>query len=316
MELRQLRYFVTVAEELHFGRAADRLRVVQPAVSQQLSRLEREVGLRLLDRSSRRVRLTPAGERLLVEARAALAAADRVAAVAAELAATPVRVLRVGMSPGLGARLARGLEILRQTNSALDIELELVATPVVEQLAAVARGEMDLALLRAVPAGEGLQVLELWPEPVAVALPASHPLAGRPAVRLRDLAALPLRIPARASNPPFHDFALGACRAEGFEPRLGRPTCDAADTLVEIGNGPPTWALTYADAGLDAGTLKASVIQLDPPLTASGCLVVSTAKAPTCVQSLGAAFGSTVMGPPEVTGSDGGAWASWGWRVR
>lgn len=204
------------------------------------------------------------------------------------------------MSPGLGARLARGLEILRQTNSELDVELELelVAMPVLEQLAAIARGEMDMALLRAAPAGEGLRILGLWPEPVVAALPASHPLARRPAVRLRDLADLPLRIPARAWDPLFHDFALGACRAEGFEPRLGRPARDPADTLVEIGNGPPTWALIYADAGsaagLDAGTAKASVLRLDPPLSACGCLVVSTAKAPDCVQSLGAAFGSNM----------------------
>lgn len=130
-----------------------------------------------------------------------------------------------------------------------------------------------------------------------MALPASHPLARRPAVRLRDLTDLPLRIPARACDPPFHDFALDACRAEGFEPRLGRPACDAADTLVEIGNGPPAWALIYADAGsvagLDTETSKASVRRLDPPLIARGCLVVSTAKAQACVQSLAAAFGST-----------------------
>lgn len=133
------------------------------------------------------MRLTPDGERLLVEARAVLAAVDRVTAVAAELAATPSRVLRIGMSPGLGARLARGLEMLRQSNSDLDIELELVAIPVVEQLAAVARGEMDLALLRAAPAGEGLQVLELWPGTggggpagVAPAGPAAGGTAARP----------------------------------------------------------------------------------------------------------------------------------------
>src|SRR5689334_6227400 len=85
MELRQLRYFVTVAEELHFGKAAERLGIVQPAVSQQVARLEREFGLLLLDRSSRHVRLTNDGERLLQEARAVLAAADRTAEVAAEL---------------------------------------------------------------------------------------------------------------------------------------------------------------------------------------------------------------------------------------
>src|SRR4051794_772861 len=78
VELRQLRYFVTVAEEQGFGRAAERLHVVQPAVSQQIRRLERELGVALFERSTRHVRLSPAGERLLPEARTALAAADRV----------------------------------------------------------------------------------------------------------------------------------------------------------------------------------------------------------------------------------------------
>lgn len=84
VEMRQLRCFVTVAEELHFGRAAERLHLVQPAVSQQLRNLERELGARLFDRSSRHVRLTETGALLLPEARAALAAADRLRAVARE----------------------------------------------------------------------------------------------------------------------------------------------------------------------------------------------------------------------------------------
>ncbi|WP_433560011.1 LysR family transcriptional regulator [Pseudonocardia xinjiangensis] len=113
MEIRQLRYFVAVAEELHFGRAAERLAVVQPAVSQQVGRLERELGVRLLARSSRRVALTGDGERLLVEARSVLAAVERVRAVAGELAEGRAGTLRVGTSPGLGERVRRGVARIR-----------------------------------------------------------------------------------------------------------------------------------------------------------------------------------------------------------
>ncbi|MEX5635027.1 LysR family transcriptional regulator [Parafrankia sp. FMc2] len=297
MELRQLRYFVTVAEELHFGRAADRLHIAQPAVSQQVSRLEREVGLLLFDRSPRRVRLTPAGERLLVEARAALAAADRVRAVAASLASAPVSVLRVGAAPGLGPRLDRGLRGLRQTHPDFEVELEVVGMPMAEQPAAVSRGDLDMTLLRLAPSGEGLQVIELWPEPVVAVLPEAHPLARCPAVRLRDLAELPLRLPAKAHDPLFRVFALDACRAAGFEPRLGRPAGTVTDTVIELANGSPAWTMAYADA-VPAPVVHDSavaVVPLDPPLIACGCLVVPATRTAACVAGLRAAFAA---GPP------------------
>src|SRR5712672_3278690 len=119
VELRQLTYFVAVAEELSFGRAAERLHIVQPAVSQEIRRLERELGVPLFDRSSRHVRLTAAGERLLPEARAVLAAAGRVR----EVAAGADGILRVGTSQGLGERLDRALEELRTTAPGLQVRL-------------------------------------------------------------------------------------------------------------------------------------------------------------------------------------------------
>ena len=332
MELRQLRYFVTVAEELHFGRAAERLHIVQPAVSQQISRLERELGVRLFDRSPRRVRLTAAGERLLAEARAALAAADRVTAVAATLADTRRGLLRVGVSPGMTAGLDRGLAALRGANPHLDVDLELVSLPAADQLAAVARGELDFALVRAARPAPGLrlQVVELWRDPVVVAFPAAHPLARRPAVKLQDLADLPLRLPDPRCDPLLRDLVLDACRQAGFQPRLGRPTGAVHDTLVELGTGAPAWTALYADAhpaaagdaggdagfpglpipdptapgGVVAGTAapdgaaagtgtgisKVAVRPTDPPLTVPACLVLPASTAPSCVHGLRAAF--------------------------
>jgi DNA-binding transcriptional LysR family regulator len=156
MEMRQLAYFVAVADELSFGRAAERLHIVQPAVSQQVRRLERELGVPLFDRSSH-VRLTAAGERLLPEARAVLAAADRVRQVAADVAAGADGILRVGTSQGLGERLDRTLEELRKT--APGLQVRLVSAPAAERVARVRAGELDAAYVRAVTSAPGVELL-------------------------------------------------------------------------------------------------------------------------------------------------------------
>jgi DNA-binding transcriptional LysR family regulator len=162
VETRELRYFVAVAEELHFGRAAGRLHIGQPAVSQQVRRLERELGAELLDRSPRHVRLTAAGERLLPEARAVLAA---VARARAAVAATPVARagrLRLGTSTGLGERLERVLDTFARL--APGVALELVAAAAAQRLAWVADGTLDAAFVRSpVRQGDrGLRAVPLW----------------------------------------------------------------------------------------------------------------------------------------------------------
>ncbi|MFF8593376.1 LysR substrate-binding domain-containing protein [Streptomyces sp. NPDC015220] len=238
MELRQLAYFVTVAEELHFGRAAGRLHIVQSAVSQQIQRLERELGAELFDRSPRRVRLTAAGERLLPEARAVLAAADR-----ARAAVAPPAGLRIGTSTGLGAHLDRVLTAFAEHAS--DVPVELVSLPAAERLARVAAGELDAAFVRAAEPVSGVRVLPLWPDPLVAALPASHPLAARDAVGLSELAGLPLALTPRRTNPALVDLVVGACHAAGFEPPPGPVSGSLQDTLATIGTR-PLWTVVYA----------------------------------------------------------------------
>jgi DNA-binding transcriptional LysR family regulator len=206
MELRQLAYFVTVAEEMHFGRAAERLHIVQSAVSQQIRRLERELGAELFDRSPRHVRLTASGERLLPEARTVLAAADR-----ARAAVAPPAGLRIGTSTGLGAHLDGVLA----------------------------------AFVRAVDPVPGVRVLPLWSDPLVAAVPATHPLAARPEIGIEDLARLPLSITERRNNPALVDLVVGACHDAGFEPVPGPMGGSLQDTLATIGTR-PLWTVVYA----------------------------------------------------------------------
>jgi DNA-binding transcriptional LysR family regulator len=238
MELRQLTYFVTVAEELHFGRAAERLHIVQSAVSMQIQRLERELGAELFDRTPRRVRLTAAGERLLPEARAVLAAADR-----ARAAVAPPPGLRIGTSTGLGTHLDRVLAAFAR--HAPDVPVELFSLPVAERLARVAGGQLDAAFVRAVEPVPGVRVLPLWPDPLVAALPATHPLAGRAEIGVEELAEVPLTLTERRNNPALVDLVVGACHQAGFEPLPGPAGGSLQDTLATIG-ARPLWTVVYA----------------------------------------------------------------------
>ena len=243
MELRQVRYFLAVAESRHFGRAAERLHVVQPAVSQQISRLERELGVRLLNRNTRNVSLTAEGTAFLEHAREIVAAVDRATAAARE--ARPAgRVLRVGTGSGLGDLLGVVLGELSSTHPDLSVELIRLKEP--ERLRELAAGRLGAAVVRGAVATlpGGLSLHELVTEPLVAALPAALTTSARRTVRLIELASLPARLPSRDENPVLAAAIDLASQRAGLNIiRLPGGTDD--DMLALIGTGPPSWTVFY-----------------------------------------------------------------------
>ncbi|MFI6456997.1 LysR family transcriptional regulator [Streptosporangium amethystogenes] len=248
MELRQLTYFVAVAGEGGFGRAAERLSIVQSAVSQQIGRLERELGVSLFDRSTRHVRLSGAGERLLPEARAVLAAAHHTRQVAADIRAGTDGVLRLGIVQGPGDRIYRTLNELAAVAPRLQVRPRRLPLPA--RLSAVRSGEFDAALVRALADAPGLELLPIWTDPLYAALPAGHRLTRAAELRLEDLADLPLRLAPREDNPPFHHLVTDACREAGIAPPAGPPFTTFQETLSDLGVGAPSWTAFYEVTGL------------------------------------------------------------------
>ncbi|MFH9821627.1 LysR family transcriptional regulator [Streptomyces sp. NPDC017230] len=278
--MRALQYFVTVAEELHFGRAAQRLGIVQPAVSQQIARLERELGVRLLDRTSRRVRLTPAGERVLAAARETLGAAARVRVVAGE----PAAALRIGVASCVTRRLDRAVG--RLSDGERPAQPKLVDLPVAARLDAVRDGELDLALVRGAFTSTAVTVVRAWSEPLHAVLAREHPAARQPAVSLHDLDPYGLRLPARDSDPPMHDAILAALPAAPLRPPAG----DMLNVLFEVGRDTEGWTLTPAEQLDGSRSQRLLQMPLDPPVTVDGNVVTSLATPEPCVASYVAAF--------------------------
>ncbi|MFI0225826.1 LysR family transcriptional regulator [Streptomyces lydicus] len=244
MELRQVRYFVAVAEELHFGRAAARLHIVQPTVSQQIRRLEREFGLELFDRTTRTVTLTAAGQTFLTHAQALLRAERAATEAMSALQAEQESTLRVGTTVGLGLRLDALLTAL--TERAPQLMVELVSADRATRLQKVRDGELDAAFIRGPDHSPGLELLPLWTDVLVAALPAGHPLAAGQGVALADLAGLPLRIAPRYAHPQLVDAVVHACRVAGFDPVMGAAFTTDQDTLAAIAAGRPSWTVYFA----------------------------------------------------------------------
>jgi DNA-binding transcriptional LysR family regulator len=219
VELRQLRYFVAVAEELHFRRAAERLYVAQPAVSEQIRKLEAELGVRVFDRTPRGVALTEAGTALLDEGRQVLQQADAAQRAARSAHQRGHSRLRLGYGPdALPACVPRALR--RLAASAGDLEVRLQTGPPPRLLDALREQRLD-AVVAGLPARvEGLHSTPLGDEGLAVALPAGDPRAEQPALALEDLAGDPLLIAPADADPAFHHGVLSMFRGDGLSPRL------------------------------------------------------------------------------------------------
>jgi DNA-binding transcriptional LysR family regulator len=263
VEVRQLEYFIAVAEDLHFGRAADRLHIGQPAVSQHIARLERELGAQLFDRTTRRVQLTAAGRRLLPEAKATLTAFARLRATVAEPVDELTGVLRVGTSEGLGDRLDLVLDSI--ATRAPHLQVRLVSLPSSTRLDAVRRGELDAAFVRPAPHAADLTTVTVWTESLVAALPATHQLAARSVLRLADLADVPLRMSSRDANPGLHDLVEDLVQSAEVDQQRGAPIISVYDALAEIGTGDTAWTVLYSGAAEQMRARRIAFRKLDLP---------------------------------------------------
>jgi DNA-binding transcriptional LysR family regulator len=231
LDLRRLRYFVAVAEELHFGRAAERLYLAQPVLSRHVQKLETELGVQLLLRTSRQVELTPAGERLLEEARQLLAASDAASRRMRGVAAAPAR-LTVGFfvgdsfTPAVRAFLARRPEA----------EPSFLRIYWHDQVEVLHDGRVDVAFVHLPVDEAGLELLPVRAEPRLAVLAADHPLAGRPTVNIGELADDPV-IRQAGADPTWEAFHNVDPRPDGRHPRPGPEVHNIEEKLEQVAAG-------------------------------------------------------------------------------
>lgn len=239
MELRHLEAFVAVADELHFSRAADRLQMAQSPLSQRIRTLEAELGVRLFERTNRRVRLTRAGERILAEARATLRAADATRRAAQRIHEGDTGLVRLGFVAS--AAFLRLPELLRALRTAVPAaEVELLRLNSADQLDALAEDRIDAGLARMPPAdhlGQEVGSVALEPEPFVAVVPSGHPLARRRRIALADLADAPWILSGTASRSELVRGIHRMCARAGFDPRVAHEAPDLPSVMGPVAGG-------------------------------------------------------------------------------
>lgn len=221
MELRQLKYFVAVAEERSFGRAARRLHMSQPPLSTQVKGLETELGVRLLDRSTRRVELTDSGRSFLVRARDILGAVEEAKAEARGAELGLRGRLEIGfVSSATLSLLPPALRLFRERFGGVELDLRELAS--VEQLEILYEGGIRVGLVRLPMQAPGIRLEPVLEEPLVVALPAGHSLEARKTLSLEEVAELPLIFFQRRLEPGSHDQIVGLLGRVGALPKVAQ----------------------------------------------------------------------------------------------
>jgi DNA-binding transcriptional LysR family regulator len=254
IELRPLRQFVAVAEELHFGRAALRLAMTQPPLTQAVQTLERTLGVSLFERSKRRVALTPAGQALLDEARRLLRSAEALPAAVQAAAHGRAGRLRLAFVSSIAyGPLPLWLRLFREAYP--EVQLQLREATLDVQLTAFAADEIDAGFVLHAPgaAPAGFAGVTVQSEPMWLALPESHPALKRKTLQARDLAETPLLIFPRDVTPSLYDSLLAALRARGLTPQIAQEAIQM-QTLVNL-----------VSAGIGVAWVPESVTRLQRP---------------------------------------------------
>ncbi|WP_228003049.1 LysR family transcriptional regulator [Nocardia australiensis] len=242
MELRQLTYFVAVCEELSFSRAAVRCYISQSAISHQIARLERDLGVPLFERSTRAVVPTDATMRLLPLAKQMLSLESAIRATVR----TSGHRIRLAANMSFATRSLSAIAGARATHP--DAEIEFVIKPFRQRITAVADGDCDLALIRGSVDEPGLAVEKLWVEDLVIATSAAHPLATREEVTLADLSAYPLLLPPEQEQVLLHNVIRAAFADLAAGPTYGPPIPPDHTATMELINRPEAWTVLYADS--------------------------------------------------------------------
>lgn len=250
VELRHLRYFVAVAEELHFGRAAKRLHIVQPTLSAQIIRLEGELGVPLFYRTKRRVELTSAGEAFLPEARRTLEGSERAIREARRAASGETGRLTIGLVGSATYSVLTEVLLGVYRERFPDVTLAPREMNTVDQVEALHEGTIEVGFLRP-PSGFDAKDLKLdvfIREPMVAVLPKDHRLATLKLVPLKALAGEPFVLPSREREPGFNEQVTRACQDAGFAPKVAQEV-----TEMQVG-----LSLTASGMGM-VGLLPASI---------------------------------------------------------
>ncbi|EIU7168751.1 LysR family transcriptional regulator [Pseudomonas aeruginosa] len=248
MELRHLRYFIAVAEELHFGRAAERLGISQPPLSQQIQALEEEIGARLFERTNRRVELTDAGRLFLDESRQVLAQVDKAVLLARRAHLGELGELKIGFtsSAPFTSTIPSSIHAFRKAYP--DVHLDLQEMSSRQVLKALLKESLQVGVIRPLALPDTVHWVELFREPLVAVLRADHPLAAgsEDGLAIAALAEEPFVFFPRSYGTGLYDQVIALTRQAGFSPRIAQ---EASEAMTIIG---------LVSAGLGVSILPAS----------------------------------------------------------